>query len=160
MHRDIVAQKAFPINLHKEVFCDMRLPTQFPLSIASTCGKNTHGSTSWSWSQGTVTDSSPDTRQPGTSRVYATRGQFSSDSGGPHIQPDIVWFFFSHDSATFARDTDGLEVRIPPTVTTPASISKIYIDTSIMPGSQGFQYIVQGRCSVCTWPEFDVKKWW
>jgi len=42
-------------------------------------------------------------------------------------------------------------------VATPAPLfSKIYIDTMHMPGLQGFKYIVQGHCSVCTWPEFHM----
>jgi len=44
-------------------------------------------------------------------------------------------------------------------VATPAPLfSKIYINTMHMPGSQGFKYIVQGCCSVCTWPKFQMLK--
>ena len=31
---------------------------------------------------------------------------------------------------------------------------KVYIDTMHLPASFGKKYIVQGHCSLCTWPEF------
>ena len=33
---------------------------------------------------------------------------------------------------------------------------KVYIDTMHLPASFGKKYIVQGRCSLCTWPEFHA----
>ena len=70
----------------------------------------------------------------------------------PHLQPDIVWFVQTCHIYQVQQTT---QVCIPPTVVTPAPLfAKIYIDTMHMPASQGFKYIVQGCCSVCTWPEF------
>jgi len=49
------------------------------------------------------------------------------------------------------------KVRIPPVIAPPAPLfAKIYIDTMHMPLSGGFQYIVQGRCSLCQYPEFQM----
>jgi hypothetical protein len=43
------------------------------------------------------------------------------------------------------------------TVATPAPLfTKIYIDTMHMPPSSSFKYIVQGRCSISHWPEFEM----
>ena len=33
---------------------------------------------------------------------------------------------------------------------------KVYIDTMHLPASFGKKYIVQGCCSLCTWPEFHA----
>src|SRR6266446_2315261 len=46
---------------------------------------------------------------------------------------------------------------IPPIVATPAPLfAKIYCDTMHLPKSSDFKYIVQGRCSLVHWPEFDT----
>jgi len=70
----------------------------------------------------------------------------------PHLQPDIVWFI---ETCHICRVQQTTQVQIPPTVVTPAPLfTKIYINTMHMLVSQGFKYIIQGCCSVCTWPEF------
>jgi hypothetical protein len=47
------------------------------------------------------------------------------------------------------------KVLIPPIVATPAPLfGKVFIDTMHLPASAGKKYIVQGRCSLSTWPEF------
>jgi hypothetical protein len=46
---------------------------------------------------------------------------------------------------------------IPPIVAAPAPLFvKIYVDTMHMPPSSSFKYIIQGRCSITHWPEFDL----
>ena len=41
-----------------------------------------------------------------------------------------------------------------PVIALPAPLfSKVYIDTMHMPTSSGYQYIIQGRCSLIYWPE-------
>ena len=47
------------------------------------------------------------------------------------------------------------QILLPPTIATPAPIfAKIYIDTMHMPKSNGFKYLVQGRCSLTFYPEW------
>ena len=49
------------------------------------------------------------------------------------------------------------KVLIPPIIATPAPLfTKIYVDTMHMPLSSGFKFIIQGRCSVIHWPEFEM----
>ncbi|ETW85592.1 hypothetical protein HETIRDRAFT_100769 [Heterobasidion irregulare TC 32-1] len=48
-------------------------------------------------------------------------------------------------------------VLIPPVVALPATLfAKIYMDTMHMPMAGGFQYLVQGRCSILHYPEFHM----
>jgi len=67
----------------------------------------------------------------------------------PHLQPDIVWFIQTCHICQVQKTT---QVQIPPTVVTPAPLftKSTYINTMHMPASQGFKYIIQGHCSVCT----------
>src|SRR5882672_2961686 len=66
---------------------------------------------------------------------------------------DIAWFIKTCNICQMRKTQN---VLIPPTVASPAPLfSKIYIDTMHMPPSSGYKYIVQGRCSLVHWPEFD-----
>jgi hypothetical protein len=49
------------------------------------------------------------------------------------------------------------KVLIPPAVTTPVPLfAKVYMDTIHLPASGGYNFIVQGRCSLILWPEFRM----
>jgi hypothetical protein len=49
--------------------------------------------------------------------------------------------------------------HIPPTVAAPASLfRKAHIDTMYMPRVSGYHYIVQARCSLSSYPEYQ-KLW-
>jgi hypothetical protein len=68
------------------------------------------------------------------------------------MHEDLVWFI---RTCHICQIQQTQKVRIPPIVASPALLfAKIYIDTMHMPLSGGFQYIVQGRCSLCQYPEF------
>jgi hypothetical protein len=48
------------------------------------------------------------------------------------------------------------KVLISPVIAMLASLfSKIYVNTMYLPVSSSFQYLVQGRCSLCQWLEFQ-----
>ena len=48
-------------------------------------------------------------------------------------------------------------ILIPPTVAIPAPLfAKIYVDTMHLLPSNSFKFIVQGRCSLVHYPEFDM----
>jgi hypothetical protein len=72
----------------------------------------------------------------------------------PLMGNDIAWFV---KTCYICQTRKTRNLLIPPTVATPAPLfAKIYVDTMHMPPSGGFKYIVQGRCSVTHWPEFDL----
>ena len=73
------------------------------------------------------------------------------------------WPFMGNDIAWFVKTCQICQMRktqnllIPQTVATPTPLfAKIYIDMMHMPPSSGFKHIIQGRCSITHWPEFDL----
>ena len=67
---------------------------------------------------------------------------------------DIAWFV---KTCHICQTRKTQNVLIPPVVATPAPLfAKIYVDTMHLPPSSGFKFIVQGRCSVVHYPEFDM----
>jgi hypothetical protein len=85
---------------------------------------------------------------------FATNALITLQYWWPFMGNDIAWLVKTcHICQT--RKTRNL--LIPPTVATPAPLfAKIYVDTMHMPPSSGFKYIIQGRCSITHWPEFDL----
>jgi hypothetical protein len=88
------------------------------------------------------------------------RGYFATNSiialryWWPFMGNDIAWFIKTCHMCQTRRTQN---VLIPPVVATPAPLfAKIYVDTMHMPLSSGFKYIIQGRCSISHWPEFDM----
>jgi Integrase zinc binding domain len=70
----------------------------------------------------------------------------------PNMKANIAWFIRTCHYCQL-RQTQNL--LIPPTVATPAPLfAKIYINTMHMPASGGYQYIVQGQCSITYYPKF------
>jgi hypothetical protein len=85
---------------------------------------------------------------------FATNALISLRYWWPFMGNDIAWFL---KTCHICQTRKTQNVLIPPTVATPAPLfSKIYIDTMHMPPSSGFKYIVQGRCSLVHYPEFDM----
>jgi len=73
------------------------------------------------------------------------------------------WSFMSNDIQWFIKTCRLCQLRktqnvlIAPVVATPAPLfAKIYIDTMHLPPSSGYKYMVQGRCSLTHWAEFDM----
>jgi hypothetical protein len=68
------------------------------------------------------------------------------------MKNNIMWYVCS---CHLCQVWQTCNLLISPTVATPAPLfGKFYIDMMHMPKSRGFKYIVQGRCSLCTWPEW------
>jgi hypothetical protein len=83
---------------------------------------------------------------------FATRALLLERFWWPHIQEDIKWYV---RSCHLCQERQLRLVRIPPVVAQPAPLfSKVYIDTMHLPPSNKFKYLIQGRCSLCTYPEF------
>jgi hypothetical protein len=85
---------------------------------------------------------------------FATRSLVTLRYWWPFMGNDIAWFV---KTCHICQTRQTRNVLIPPVVATPAPLfAKIYVDTMHMPVSSGFKFIVQGRCSVGHWPEFDM----
>jgi hypothetical protein len=87
-------------------------------------------------------------------------GYFATHS---HIALRYWWPFMGNDLAWFIRTCHLCQIRktqnvlIPPVVATPAPLfAKIYVDTMHLPKSGIYKFIVQGRCSIAHWAEFDM----
>ena len=67
---------------------------------------------------------------------------------------DISWFVRTCHLCQLRKTQ---HVLIPPTVATPAPLfSKVYMDTMHLTPSSGYKYIVQARCSLTHWPEWEM----
>jgi hypothetical protein len=67
---------------------------------------------------------------------------------------NIAWFV---KTCHICQTGKTQNVLIPPVIATPAPLfAKIYVDTMHLPPSGGFKFIIQGRCSVVHYPEFDM----
>ena len=85
---------------------------------------------------------------------FATYSLISLRYWWPFMGNDIAWFIKTCQICQTRRTQN---VLIPPTVATPAPLfAKIYVDTMHMPPLGGFKYIIQGRCSISHWPEFEM----
>lgn len=85
---------------------------------------------------------------------FATNAHISLRYWWPFMGNDIAWFV---KTCHLCQTRKTQNVLIPPVVATPAPLfARIYVDTMHMPPSGGFKFIIQGRCSVIHWPEFDM----
>jgi Integrase zinc binding domain len=85
--------------------------------------------------------------------IFATKSLIALRFWWPNMKHDIAWFICTCHICQL-RQTRNL--LIPPIVATPAPLfGKVYMDTMQMPLSGGFKYIVQGRCSLTTYPEWQ-----
>ena len=70
------------------------------------------------------------------------------------MSSDIAWFVKTCQMCQLRKMQ---KVSILPVVATPAPLfAKIYVDTMYLPPSSGYKFIVQGRCSLVHYPEFDM----
>ena len=83
---------------------------------------------------------------------YATHGLIFERFWWPAMRNDIAWFVRTCRPCQLRQTRN---VLIPPVVATPAPLfGKVYVDTMHLPKSNGYKYLVQGRCSLCHYPEF------
>ena len=70
------------------------------------------------------------------------------------MSQDIGWFV---QTCHLCQIRKTQHVAIPPSVATPAPLfAKVYMDTMHLTPSAGYKYIVQGRCSLTHWPEWEM----
>jgi Integrase zinc binding domain/RNase H-like domain found in reverse transcriptase len=85
---------------------------------------------------------------------YATNALLTERYWWPQMAHDISWFIRSCHLCQLRKTQ---HVLIPPTVDMPAPLfSKVYMDTMHLTPSAGYKYIVQGRCSLTHWPEWEM----
>ena len=85
---------------------------------------------------------------------YATNALLMERYWWPQMAHDISWFIRSCHLCQLRKTQ---HVLIPPTVAMPAPLfSKVYMDTMHLTPSSGYKYIVQGRCSLTHWPEWEM----
>ena len=83
---------------------------------------------------------------------YATHALISERFWWPAMRADIAWFVRTCRPCQLRQTRN---VLIPPVVANPAPLfAKVYTDTMHLPKSNGFKYIVQGRCSLSHFVEF------
>ena len=85
---------------------------------------------------------------------YATNALLAERYWWPQMAHDISWFVRTCHLCQLRKTQ---HVQIPPTVAMPAPLfSKVYMDTMHLTPSAGYKYIVQGRCSLTHWPEWEM----
>jgi Integrase zinc binding domain/RNase H-like domain found in reverse transcriptase len=85
---------------------------------------------------------------------YATNALLTERYWWPAMAHDISWFI---RTCHMCQLRQSQHVLIPPTVAMPAPLfSKVYMDTMHLTPSSGYKYIVQGRCSLTHWPEWEM----
>jgi hypothetical protein len=83
---------------------------------------------------------------------YATNALVSERFWWPAMRTDLVWFI---RTCRLCQLRQTRNILIPPVVANPAPLfAKIYVDTMHMPKSNGYKYLVQGRCSLTHYVEF------
>lgn len=83
---------------------------------------------------------------------FAIHALISERFWWPAMRSDIAWYIRTCHLCQLRQTRN---VLIPPVVATPAPLfGKMYADTMHMPKSNGFKYIVQGRCSLTHYVEF------
>ena len=85
---------------------------------------------------------------------YATNSLLSDRYWWPMMSHDIAWFI---QTCRLCQLRKTQQVSIPPVVATPAPLfAKVYMDTMHLTPSSGYKYIVQARCSLTHWPEWEM----
>jgi len=86
--------------------------------------------------------------------IYTISSRLHSHFWWPHIIEDIKWYAKTcHECQV--RQTRKL--HIPPTVPIPGGLfRKAHIDTMKMPKAGGFEYLVQARCALTSYPEWRM----
>jgi Integrase zinc binding domain/RNase H-like domain found in reverse transcriptase len=85
---------------------------------------------------------------------FATNALLAERYWWPAMAQDISWFVRTCHLCQLRKTQ---HVALPPTVAIPAPLfAKVYMDTMHLTPSAGYKYIVQGRCSLTHWPEWEM----
>ncbi|KAF8815692.1 hypothetical protein BYT27DRAFT_7079253, partial [Phlegmacium glaucopus] len=84
---------------------------------------------------------------------YTTRKILTDRFWWPFLDDAVHWFI---NTCHICQLLSTQKVVIPPTMTTPATLfHKCHVDTMHLPKSGGYKYLVQARCSLTGWPEYQ-----
>ena len=85
---------------------------------------------------------------------YATNALLTERYWWPAMAHDIAWFVLTCHVCQLRKTQ---QIVIPPVVALPAPLfAKVYMDTMHLTPSGGFKYIIQARCSLTHWPEWEM----
>jgi len=85
---------------------------------------------------------------------YATHALLAERYWWPSMGHDVSWFVSTCHLCQLRKTQ---QISIPPIVANPAPLfAKVYMDTMHLTPSGGFKYIVQARCSLTHWPEWEM----
>ena len=85
---------------------------------------------------------------------YATNTLLADRYWWPAMAQDVNWFV---QTCHLCQLRKTQQVAIPPVVAPPAPLfTKVYMDTMHLTTSGGYRYIVQARCSLIHWPEWEM----
>ena len=85
---------------------------------------------------------------------YATNALLTERYWWPGMAQDIAWFVLTCHLCQLRKTR---QIAIPPVVAQPAPLfAKVYMDTMHLTPSSGYKYIVQARCSLTHWPEWEM----
>ena len=85
---------------------------------------------------------------------YTTNALLAEQYWWPAMGQDVTWFISTCHLCQLRKTQ---QISIPPIVATPALLfAKAYIDMMHLTPSGGFKYIVQARCSLTHWPEWEM----
>ena len=85
---------------------------------------------------------------------FATNALLIERYWWPAMAQDIAWFVLTCHLCQLRKTQ---QISIPPVVAQPAPLfAKVYMDTMHLTPSGGFKYIVQARCSLTHWPEWEM----
>jgi hypothetical protein len=83
---------------------------------------------------------------------YATNALVAEHFWWPAMHADLVWFI---RTCHLCQLRQMRNILIPPVVANPVPLfTKIYVNTMHLPKSNGYKYLVQGRCSLTHYIEF------
>jgi hypothetical protein len=85
---------------------------------------------------------------------FATNALLAERYWWPAMAQDIAWFVLTCHLCQLRKTQQNV---IPPVVAVPAPLfAKVYMDTMHLTTSSGYKYIVQARCSLTHWPEWEM----
>ena len=85
---------------------------------------------------------------------YATNALLSERYWWPAMAQDIAWYIRTCHLCQLRKTQ---QISIPSIVASPAPLfAKVYMDTMHLTPSGGYKYIVQARCSLTHWPEWEM----
>jgi Integrase zinc binding domain len=88
--------------------------------------------------------------------VFTVRVRLGERFWWPHMEDDIKWYVQTCHECQIRLVK---RIILPPTVAKPAGLfRKVYINIMLMPKAQGNRYIIHGRCSLTSYPEWMMAK--